>query len=481
MRFPFLVTLLAGTAPVAAAQDWPNFGGGPTRSGQSSVVGPATATQAWSNTDDFSIISWQPVISDGKVFAMREAGFPSVSGPNDLLVAYDLDTGAELWTAVVPYANNPDNEWIAYVAGADGGRVYAARGGSGRSTPVYAFNAEDGMIDWISVHETLAGPQDGVVFTPEGDLIVGDETSLARIDATDGSTVWSITRSCSVSGNCGAVISATGAFIDEPSNDGVNIGQRITKINLATGARLYQSPLMVGFTVQNAPFLSPEGSRIYFARSQNNLTTDFLYAFQDTGSSMNSLWNRPIRWTTSHEHGIGLDGSIYAFLNDDQFVRLDPDTGDVMNSAGVLAPLGASLSPRTAIDADGKVYISNGWASTPATNGRVWAFLPDLSQMLFVINLDRQNSGGPALGSGGANPGTLVVADRQGIHAYRDNPSGCSAADLAEPYGVHDFFDVQAYLGYFSAGDPIADFTSDGTLDFFDVLTFLNAFTNGCP
>lgn len=479
-RTAFIVATVV--LPITAlAQDWPNFGGGPTRSGQSSVVGPATPTQAWSNTDDFSIISWQPVISDGKVFAIREAGFPSTSGPNDLLVAYDLETGAELWTAVVPYANNPDNEWIAYVAGADGGRVYAARGGSGRSTPVYAFNAEDGMIDWISVHETLAGPQDGIVFTPEGDLVVGDETSLARINAIDGSTVWSITRSCSVSGNCGAVISTDGAFIDEPSNDGVNIGQRITKIDLATGARLYQSGLMIGFTVQNAPFLSPDGSRIYLARTQNNLITDFLYAFEDTGSGITSLWNRPIRWTTSHEHGIGLDGSIYTFIANDEFVRLDPDTGDVMNSAGLLAPVGTSLSPRTAVDADGKVYISNGWASSPATNGRVWAFTPDLSQMLFVLNLDRQNSGGPSLGSAPGVGGTLVVADRVGVYAYRDEPAGCNPADLIEPFGVLNFFDVQTFLALFAADDPAADLAADGTLNFFDVQAFLGYFANGCP
>ena len=31
-------------------------------------------------------------------------------------------------------------------------------------------------------------------------------------------------------------------------------------------------------------------------------------------------WSRPVRWTTSHEHGIGPDGSIYTFLQSEEFV-----------------------------------------------------------------------------------------------------------------------------------------------------------------
>jgi len=47
--------------------------------------------------------------------------------------------------------------------------------------------------------------------------------------------------------------------------------------------------------------------------------------------------------------------------------------------------------------------------------------------------------------------------------------------------GVINFFDVSAFLGAFSAQDPIADFTNDGAFNFFDVSAFLQAFTAGCP
>jgi len=59
--------------------------------------------------------------------------------------------------------------------------------------------------------------------------------------------------------------------------------------------------------------------------------------------------------------------------------------------------------------------------------------------------------------------------------------NGCSSADLAEPTGTLDIFDVFAYLDLFSAADPIADFTGDGSHDIFDVFAFLDVFAAGCP
>jgi hypothetical protein len=62
-------------------------------------------------------------------------------------------------------------------------------------------------------------------------------------------------------------------------------------------------------------------------------------------------------------------------------------------------------------------------------------------------------------------------------------PSTCSCnpADLADPCGVLNFFDVSAFLVAYSAQDPIADFNGDGMFNFFDVGAFLVAFNSGCP
>jgi hypothetical protein len=59
---------------------------------------------------------------------------------------------------------------------------------------------------------------------------------------------------------------------------------------------------------------------------------------------------------------------------------------------------------------------------------------------------------------------------------------GCTAADLAEPYGVLNFFDVTTFLGLFNAADPTADLAAPfGTFNFFDVTTFLSSYNAGCP
>lgn len=44
-----------------------------------------------------------------------------------------------------------------------------------------------------------------------------------------------------------------------------------------------------------------------------------------------------------------------------------------------------------------------------------------------------------------------------------------------------DFFDVQTFLGWFSAHDDRADFIDDNIFDFFDVQAFLGEFSAGCP
>ncbi|MFG0247153.1 MAG: choice-of-anchor B family protein [Phycisphaerales bacterium JB052] len=81
--------------------------------------------------------------------------------------------------------------------------------------------------------------------------------------------------------------------------------------------------------------------------------------------------------------------------------------------------------------------------------------------------------------------GSIVEAGVDDIRleqrSCEDVAAGCNVADLAEPFGTLNFFDVSAYLSAFSSGDAAADINGDGTLNFFDVSGFLTAFNNGCP
>ncbi len=61
-------------------------------------------------------------------------------------------------------------------------------------------------------------------------------------------------------------------------------------------------------------------------------------------------------------------------------------------------------------------------------------------------------------------------------------PAQPCPADLAEPTGTLDFFDVSAFLASFASGQSAADLTATfGAWDFFDVSAFLQLFTGGCP
>ncbi|MCC5824293.1 MAG: hypothetical protein LAT64_11515 [Phycisphaerales bacterium] len=94
---------------------------------------------------------------------------------------------------------------------------------------------------------------------------------------------------------------------------------------------------------------------------------------------------------------------------------------------------------------------------------------------LAATNLD------PNDGVGGSNAPTVTQADRAVLVALLGG-GPCNAADIAEPFGVLNFFDVAAYLTLFNAGDPAADLAAPfGELNFFDLATYLAIFNQGCP
>ncbi len=79
-------------------------------------------------------------------------------------------------------------------------------------------------------------------------------------------------------------------------------------------------------------------------------------------------------------------------------------------------------------------------------------------------------------------PGGLHFrATRIGIRDPRLRDRLWCGADLAEPYGVLNFFDVAEYIAIFSSSDPAADLDGNGLLNFFDVSDFVTRYNAGCP
>ncbi len=77
--------------------------------------------------------------------------------------------------------------------------------------------------------------------------------------------------------------------------------------------------------------------------------------------------------------------------------------------------------------------------------------------------------------------GRTIIGHGFGTGAWMITFESDCVADFAEPFGALDFFDVQAFLALFAAGDQKADLVDDDEFSFFDVQAFLSAFSSGCP
>ena len=400
------LALLAGLSHLPAQSSsnpgWSNSGGNERRNGLADSYGPRSATSAWTGGPN-SIIAWQPVVADGRVFVVRQTGFVPSGVPNEApLFALDLASGQQLWRRDIPFVTG---QWTTWLLGHSQGKVYAARSGNGASSSgvVHALDATTGNTLWTSAASIDAGAYDGVVFADNGDLIVGSFQQIWRIRASDGSTAWTTNRQASVSGNCGVARNGDAIY----AIDSVAGGQAIKRFSATTGNLAYQGPVMPGFLNQHTPMVGPDGT-VYCNRAQTNPSVDFFYAFTDTGTALQQRWAVPSLPGAGAEYGCGPDGSVYMVQPGEILTRLDPLTGAVRNTYAV--PLGYTTT-RFAIDADGRVFASNGGFPT----GRLFALEADLT-LRWSVPVPNINIGGPCL----ANDGTLVVAGiGSDLRAYR--------------------------------------------------------------
>lgn len=411
-RLPASLPLLAAIAFVslAHAQTWTNSGGNAQRNGLTSAYGPVSPQLAWSSGPP-SIIAWNPVIADGRVFVVRQTGgaqlgAPPAGAPNDAPVfAIDLASGAQLWRRDIPYLAG---QWTTWLLGHSNGRVYAARSGNGATASgvVHALDAVTGATAWTSAATIDAGVYDGCVFADNGDLIVASFRDVWRIRATDGTTVWRAARQGSVSGSCGAAMFGDAVYVA----DSVAGGQVVKRFDLATGALRYQSPLMPGFLSQHQPMCGPDGT-VYYNRAQNSPGVDFFYAFTDTGSSFVQRWAVPSIPGVAGEYACSADGSVYMVQPGEIVTRLDSTTGAVINTYPSSLGTGG-YAPRFAVDGDGRVFLGNGGFP----NGQMLVFERDLT-LRWSVAVPNINIG-PAI----APDGTLVIAGvGNDLRAYRKN------------------------------------------------------------
>ena len=420
-----------------SAEDWiTGTGGHSDRNGRSSEHGPTAPAILWDECPHSAFAPFPPVIGGNVVLTSRGENI------NDLvnttwIVAQDLDTGDELWSVQLPI-NFPDSWWSRVVAIRDG-HVYATRAGNTNSEYLYALDPSDGTEVWHSEALIDSSGTETPAFTADGDLIVGNYTSLLRIDHTDGTTDWQTPRQCLSSDGCEVAVFEDRIYGWEAVFSTGTIDYVVAAYDAATGQRLYGSlpfrsqPFGIN---QIGLFVGPDGT--VYAPLTNNTPGDALIAVEDTGAALVEKWRVALPYTPFATFAVGPDGSVYSYSTDNEVLRLDPADGNVLSTSLPIPWDAAVWFPRVAVDGRGRVFLNNASVAL----GRLYAFDADL-RLRWSEPVPDITLGGPAIGPNG----TLVVAGSgTTVRAYRTPYSGDLPMRVDASVAVTDDSDANGVL-----------------------------------
>jgi len=111
-----------------------------------------------------------------------------------------------------------------------------------------------------------------------------------------------------------------------------------------------------------------------------------------------------------------------------------------------------------------------------------------VAEYCWIGGVTGDESGGGSGEEGGARAIAIVdLYAQDSTSIYYDDLSlvpviEVCVADLAEPFGELNFFDVVAFIAAFNAMDPAADLAEPfGAFNFFDVAEYIGLFNAGCP
>ncbi len=380
---------------ISCGQGWNvGPGGNDMRNGLSSQIGPTEPEVLWEG--GLTSVLAQQSVCDGNYLAMARTF--NISDPlyGTKIVVHDLQTGDTLWTAGLP-VDFPSTDWRNRVSAIKDGLVYCTRAGNNNESYLYALDAETGETVWKSDDVIDEGSTEGLVFAPNGDPIVGSMWYMTRFNNEDGTTVWQTDR-LSYDDGGGAIVANGKVYSIKNLTNYVGVAA----YDLDTGEELYTSAQLSGGLVNQLGFFAGLDGTIYLPRCQNNPTTDSIFALMDDGTMLRRKWAVPITYTPFATHGVGPDGSIYAYNRNGEIMRLNPVNGEVLNTSKVVL-FGDANSPRMAIDAAGNIFLTNGGFS----DGMFYSFNPDLT-LRWEEQFININMGGPAIGQNG----TLVVTGK---------------------------------------------------------------------
>jgi len=377
------------------SQGWNLSSGGNTyRNGLMAVFGPTEPVLRWQGS--LNAVFSQQSVSDGDyVIVSRTHNINDVL-QGTKIVAHNLQTGDTVWTKILP-VDFPSTDWRSRVSAVSDGVLYATRSGNTNASYLYALDIHTGSIIWKSEELVDESSTEGVNFSSDGDIIAGNFTNVMRINKEDGTTQWKTDRYAPSSDGSQVAVYGNRCYTWEASYP----GPMVTALDIETGQIVAHSPKFPGLVQQVYLFTGNNGV-IYAPRQQNNPIVDTLYALVDKGEQLEAKWTYPIAYTPFATMGVLNDGSgsVLAFSRDGALVRLDPEDGSVMFTSNEKVVTSSANFPRTAIDFDNNIYITDGGYPT----GKLYAFNENLN-LNWSVDVPKVNLGGPNL----TCDGTLIV------------------------------------------------------------------------
>ncbi len=221
----------------ASNPDWPQPGGTASHAMQhlalSDVLKEMWRTDIGSGGGEYDRLMAQPVMADGKIFAMDSASRVS---------AFDAVSGRRLWSVDLASEDEGDEAFGGGLAVA-GGAVYATTGYG----DIIALNVDDGSEAW---RRTIGVPfRAGPTVSERRLFAVSYDNQLHAVDASNGSLAWNHVGIAENAGLLGAANPAVSAgLVIAPFSSGELVALRVENGRIAWADSLSRRRAMSSVT-----------------------------------------------------------------------------------------------------------------------------------------------------------------------------------------------------------------------------------------
>lgn len=433
MRKIFFVLFITLFSSFVFAQNWYTVAGSNLKNGLTKMNGPvSTASPYWTVNSTNSSVWGNAIFTFGDKFATARTTFsPSYRGRVELR---NLVNGNLIWEKTVADTS------IMYVVGFTEDAVYAC---DYKTARLYSLSVDSGKVKWSIPSDMFPG-NTGICFADDGDPIIFGK----RLDRKTGVPKWTYNYTIPVGPDGGFVVNGntyyhwTGSIVTP---------KKLIAVDVTTGALKYQSADLPGDGDQeNDLVIGPDGT-IYVARDGGAL-----YAFTDNGSGFVQKWSMSpaVLVKSFGPNNVLYCANINSGGTNGRLMRVNGTTGTVIDSVSSNIP-----AVYVSVGYDSTVYVNTG----ESTNGRYYAFTPDLLTVKWQLNVSGNTYAGCPLGKDGvfvvAGAGTQFTAYKSTLSRKPAADFRSSGRDIVAGTQSVSFFDQSSYLPTawewtFSGGTP---------------------------